>query len=244
VVRRASGAAHRISREWGGIEVSEDVGAAAAAKGASPPWAAQSWLQADALDALAELNEQCIELLCEQAAARAARPRPALLKGLEGLWCALDAGARRRAARCPFLLVEAGFTAAARRMWLYECAVRDRDRLPAPAAFFTVPRTVPVTRVVLAYAWHLARSEPAAGRLFLGLSAQCADLIASRTLRQIMQLAESEPGLLKPRWADRVQVWRDLLLAAQGGEPRALERFRIRGLQLLAADVRAEEGGG
>lgn len=214
-----------------------------AAKGAGLLWASP-WLQADALEALAELNEQCLDLLCEQAVARAARPPPALLRELEGLWCGLDGGARRRAARCPFLLVDAGFTRAARRLWLYEGSVRDRDWLPAPAPFFTVPRTVPVTRLVLAYAWHLARSEPAAGRLFLGLSGPCVDLVAARTLRQIIQLAESEPGLLRPRWTDRVHVWRDLLLAAQAGEPAALERFRMRGLQLLAADTRADAGGG
>jgi hypothetical protein len=222
--------------------VSDDLDVAAA-KGRGPLWVS-SWLQADALDALAELNEQCLDLLCEQAAARAARPPPARLRELEGLWCGLDGSARRRAARCPFLLVDAGFTRSARRLWLYEGSVRDRDWLPAPAPFFTVPRTVPVTRLVLAYAWHLARSEPAAGRLFLGLSGQCVDLVSARTLRQIIQLAESEPGLLRPRWADRVRVWRDLLRAAQGGEATALDRFRMRGLQLLAADARADEEGG
>jgi len=88
--------------------MSEDVMAAACAEGARPLWASQSWLQSDALDALAAVNEQCLELLCEQAAARTpARPRPALLKELEALWYGLDAGARRRAARCPFLLVDA-----------------------------------------------------------------------------------------------------------------------------------------
>lgn len=218
--------------------MSEDRVAAAAAHRAEPLWAPQSWLQADALDALADLNEQCLELLCEQAIARTARPRPALVRELEALWCGLDTGTRRRAARCPFLLVDAGFTRAARRLWLYDSSVRDRDCLPSSAAFFTVPRTVPVTRLVLAYAWHLARSEPAAGRLFLGLSAQGAELIAARSLRQVIQLAESEPGLLQPRWADRIQVWRDLLIAAKGGEPAALERFRMRGLQLLASDAR------
>jgi hypothetical protein len=224
--------------------MSDDAPAAARVRGSGPLWASQSWLQGEALDALAELNEQCLELLCEQAVARSARPRPALLAQLEALWCGLDAGARRRAARCPVLLVDAGFSRDSQRLWLAEGGVREREWLSVAPAFFTVPRTVPVTRLVLAYAWHLARSETAAARLFLGMSAQCAELVAARTLRQVIHLAESEQGLLRPRWAERVPVWRDLLIAARSGEATALERVRIRGLQLLAAEARASDPGG
>lgn len=205
-------------------------------------WAAQSWLHAEALDALAELNEQCLELLCEQAAAGAARSRPAPLGGLEALWSGLDTATRRRAARCPFLLADAGFTGGCRPPWLRERGVQDRDRPPVSAAFFTVPRTVPVTRLVLAYAWHLARSESVAAQLFLGMSIRCVDSVAACTLRQIILVAESEPRLLRPRWPDRLEIWRELLAAARGGEPSAMERFRIRGLQLLAAEARAADG--
>jgi len=35
-----------------------------------------------------------------------------------------------------------------------------------------------------------------------------------------------------------VQVWRELLLAAASGEAPALERARLHGLTLLAADAR------
>lgn len=219
--------------------VSEERGAALPAEGARPLWAS-TWLQADALEALAELNEQCLELLAEQAVARTARPRPAVLRELEGLWCALDTGARRRASRCPFLLVDPGFTRVGRRPWGSDGRIHDRDWPQTPSAFFTVQRTVPVTRLVLAYVWHLARSDSAAARLFAGLSTACTEQVAARTLRQVIQLAENEPGLLRPRWEDRVHIWRDLLVAAKSGEATALEGFRMRGLQLLAADLRAD----
>lgn len=221
--------------------MSENVMAAARAEGARPLWASQSWLQSDALDALAAVNEQCLELLCEQASARAPpRPRPALLKDLEPLWYGLDTAARRRAARCPFLLADAGFARPPARPWLAASGIRDRDCSAPPAPFFTVPRTVTVTRLVVTYAWHLACGEPAAARLFLGMPAPLAERLAARTLPEVFQLAEAEPGLLQPRWSDRVPVWRDLLAAAKGGEPAALERCRIRGLQLLAAEAHRE----
>src|SRR5262249_55570374 len=57
-------------------------------------------------------------------------------------------------------------------------------------------------------------------------------------LRQIQALAESHPEWLRPRWSTRVQVWRELLLAAAAGEAARLERARLRGFPLLAAEVR------
>lgn len=228
-----------------------------------PLWASASWLRTEVLDTLAELNEQCLELICEQAAISAPRSRPGLLVELETLWGALDVRARRRAARCPFLLVDVGLERARCPPWWeaprtasadtrapgaraldtaapapWRLGVRDRDWPTEPQAFFTVPRTVSVAQLVLAYAWHLARSERVAAQVFLGLSARCAEWVAGCTLRQVIQLAESEPQLLEPRWPDRHEAWRELLTAALGTESSALEHFRIRGLQLLAAEIR------
>jgi len=218
--------------------MSEDPRAfdAAPARGAPPH--GRSWLRLDALDALAEINEQCLELMSEQAACPASSS-PALLVELRALWCGLDAAARRRAARCPVLLVDAGFMRSARWERLHERRIHDRERTLFPAAFFTVPRTIAVARLVLAYGWHLARGESAAARLFLGMSAPCAELIAACTLRTVIQLAESRPDLLRPRWAERPRVWRDLLTSALTEEPSGLECMRMRGMQLLAAEARA-----
>jgi hypothetical protein len=205
-------------------------------------WIPQSWLRAESLAGLAELNEQCLELLCEQAAAEvAARSRAPLIAQLEPLWRGLDALARRRAAHCPFLLLDTGLGRPSHRLSPGEPAVRDRDWGPLTAPFFTVARAVPVTRLLLAYAWHLVRSEHAAARLFLGVSPAGARWLAACTLRQVMQLAENDPRLLRPRWPHRVQVWRELLGAAAGGDPLGIEQFRMRGLQLLAAEARASE---
>jgi len=41
-----------------------------------------------------------------------------------------------------------------------------------------------------------------------------------------------------------VQVWRELLLAASGGESPVLERARLRGLTLLAAEARLAPAAG
>jgi len=195
-----------------------------------------NWLRAGTLDTLTELNELCLALLAEQAAVRGSAAS-ALLPIAE-LWRDLDGAARRRAAGCPYLLLDAGFA--------------DPDRWRAPAAppqvgdggtaryacYFTVPAAVGVARLVFIYAWHLARSQAAAARLLLGMPAPSAALISQYTLRQIQTLSENHPEWLRPRWPARVQVWRELLLAADSGDPALLERARLRGLTLLAAEAR------
>jgi hypothetical protein len=201
-------------------------------------WKAQSWLRTETLESLAELNEQCLELLCDQARARHMQIVHPLMLELRELWLSLDKEARRRAATCPYLLVDAGFLEARRWAWARGYHVRERNR-SLHGHFFTVKKTVSVARLVFAYSWHLARSQYAAARLLLGMSAQCAELIGSCTLRQITELAERHPEWLQPRWSGRISVWRELLIACSANDTTALERVRVRGLQLLAADSRA-----
>jgi hypothetical protein len=197
---------------------------------------AAGWLAAGTLDSLSELNESCLALLAEQAAVRCGPP-DGLLQQFAALWHDLDGAARRRAAACPYLLLDAGFADPLR--WRRAPAPRVGDAGSARyACYFTVPAAVEVARLVFIWGWHLARSQAAAARLLLGMAAPSALLIGGYTLRQINALAEGHPEWLRPRWPARVQVWRELLLAAAAGEPTRLERARLRGLPLLAAEAR------
>ncbi|MGO9802247.1 MAG: hypothetical protein ACLPTM_15935 [Steroidobacteraceae bacterium] len=148
---------------------------------------------------------------------------------------------RRCAAACPYLLLDAGFADGARWRLAPPGQVADAAAAGGAAAFFTVPATVEVARLVLTFGWHLARTQLAAAQLLLGMPAACAGLIGGLTLRRIHALAERHPHWLRPRWPGRPQVWRELLSAANLGEPRTLERAQMHGLTLLAAEVRAAE---
>ncbi|HLY51378.1 MAG TPA: hypothetical protein VKQ31_00070 [Steroidobacteraceae bacterium] len=203
--------------------------------GASPS-ARLSWLRAETLESLIELNELSLALLAEQAAQHGSAPVP-LLREVRSLWPRLDAPGRRRAAGCPYLLLDAGFADAER--WRGPAGHVGESAGQAGPAFFTVPGTVEVLRLALTWAWHLARTQLPAARLLLGTSAPCAALIGGCTLRQIQALAERRAEWLRPRWATRPQMWRGLLLAAGSGEPRQLEEAHMHGLTLLAAELRA-----
>lgn len=196
-----------------------------------------SWLQGELLESLADVNEQCLQLLREQAVASGPERAAPPLHALRELWLALDEAAVRRAATCPYLLLDAGFGDARRWAWGWSHRIHDGDRAAEP--FFTVPATCGVLRLVLTFAWHLTRSRRAAARLLLGMSVECAQQLGTCTLRQLWEVAERHPEWLQPRWPGRLHVWRELLLAAVADDPEALERSRVRGLQLLAGEARA-----
>src|SRR5579872_3333102 len=228
------------------------------------------WPCTEILKTLAELNEQCLELLTEQAlhlpaaqmpshtaqhplppahmsshtaqlASHTAQlPAPASIPMLDesrDLWRRLDAESRRRAAACPFLLVDAGFADPYRWRWVSTHRVGDRE--PAFAPFFCVPGLMRVAHQVFNNAWYIARADPAAAPLFLGMPAPCVALLRACTLRQLTELGERHASWLRPRWTGRPRVWRELLSAAIANDARALERARLHGVQLLATELRA-----
>jgi hypothetical protein len=202
------------------------------------PWEAHAWLRAETLAALAELNEQCLDMLAMQYSASLPSQSAALVRETGPLLRLMDMDARHRAAACPYLLFDAGFADQQRWSWVSGNCVRDVARQDGPP-FFTLQQTRSMTRLVFTYAWHLARSQNAAARLLLGMTAHCARLIAVCTLRQIHDLAEMHPEWLQPRWMTRPQFWRELLVSATAGDAAAMEQARLRGLQIMAAETRA-----
>jgi hypothetical protein len=210
-----------------------EIGLGAGAEGGGP---AAQWLRRETLESLVELNELCLGLLAEQAGVPAGAAH-LLLRQVGELWGALDAPARRRAAACPYLLLDAGFADPAR--WRVPPGAQVGDAPPSPyTAFFTVPAATEVARQVFTYAWHLARTQGAAARLLLAMPPASAALIARYTLGQIQSLAASRSEWLQPRWGARAQLWRELLLSAAAADAPALERVRLRGLTLLAGEAR------
>jgi hypothetical protein len=204
------------------------------------PWEAHAWLRAETLAQLAELNEDCLEMLALQSASTGANQVPPLLREVGPFLRAMDPDARRRAASCPYLLFDAGFADQQRWAWVAGRCVNELQRRDSP--YFTLQQTRSMTRVVFTYAWHLARSQNAAARLLLGMSAHCARLISVCTLRQIHELADTHPEWLLPRWPTRAGFWRDLLSSANVGDANAMEQARLCGLQLMAAEHRALRG--
>ena len=209
-----------------------------------------SWLRREMLEALAEVNHRCLGLLAEQALvlgsqdlgtqvpgghAAGAQVQPALRQVGE-LWRALDERSRWQAAACPFLLVDACFGEPQRWQWLGGSRVTEGACAPY-SSFFTVPQAAAVARTVFVYAWSLVVNNSAGARLVLGIHPHCASLLGACTVSQVHELAERGCGWLRPRWLERVRLWRQMLVAVAEDDVAALERARMQGLQMLAAEA-------
>jgi hypothetical protein len=209
----------------------------------------QPWPCGEILKILAELNELCLELLAEQARQQVSSVPP-MFRELVDLWSQLDSTSRRRAAACPYLLMDAGFCDPYRWHWLGDQQVgarttaRVHDREPVDYAgaygtFFTVPGAAKVAQQVFTNSWYIVQSQPIGAPLFLGMPAHCAVLFRACSMRQVTELANQHAGWLRPRWTGRPMVWRQLLEAAIKDEAPALELARMHGVELLAMELKA-----
>lgn len=200
----------------------------------------QSWLRADILASLAELNEQYLDLIAGQAMTNPPlyeQGQP-LLRELRPQLLSLDPGARRRAASCPYLLADAGFADPQRWLWARGYCVRDSGFSPLDQ-YLSTPQATALARQVITYAWHIARTHASAGRMLLGMTARTCEVLSAYTLRQVGELAEFHPQWLQPRWPGHARMWQELLKGAIAGEGFLLEQARMRGVQLLAAEARS-----
>ena len=176
------------------------------------------------LDPIAELNAEILDAFAGAAA------------GLQWQWRALSEDARLRLARCPFLLVDAGF--ARPELWASLPSVGVHEALPLRTLLAQRGSlATPLLRRVLLIAWHMARANRSGARIALGMSASCASVVAGCRIADLEALAERRPAWIRPRWDDRPDVWRAWLSAAAQESPHGLERLQLWGLQMLAADV-------
>ncbi len=206
-----------------------------AARATARRWQAGKWLSDGSLDAVADINAQCIGFLADMAASDA-RHCPALFAGQSAFWSGLPERAKQRLAAAPWLLVDGGFNELSRWRHLESRMVHD---LPAQFAepVFVGAGVADFVRRVLILGWHLARADRQVARVVLGMSGPCAERIAQLRLQDLDWLALHRPGWVRPRWERQPQVWRHLLLAARDPGSAQLTQVSLRGLQLMATAV-------
>jgi hypothetical protein len=187
-------------------------------------------------DPLFEVNERCVELLVEMGNNGAEETPFVLVKPLREVLCAMDVPSKRRAGRCPFLLVDIGFRDAA---WWKELngdfgrVSRQSNRVGS----FPRRQAIQLARSTLTLAWHVAQSGEVDGALMLGMSVGCRDVIRSLGFAELEQAAEKLWRHVRPRWEDRPAVWRQLLTAAMKGNEQESGEVALRGLQLLIGEM-------
>ena len=199
------------------------------------------WLPSQGVDPapLAELNAECLgQLVMRAAESGNTAPAPPLLSVLHEHWAALPAQAVKRLSAAPFSLFDAGFASAPR--WL-ELRTRGVHELPqrVEPAYFEAVMARPITRRMLVYGWHLARSRPRAACLVFGSTIAAVESLAACSLVALEAAADRNAEALRPRWSNQFGFWRELLVAATEGADRRLHELLLGGVQRLAADTLA-----
>lgn len=201
------------------------------------------WLPSQGVDPapLAELNSECLGLLALRAGDAAdGQPLPPLIHQLRDLWADLPAQAVRRLAAAPFSLFDAGFAASPRWLELHAGGVHERSQSSEPAYFHSVAARS-LTRRMLVYGWHLARSRPRAACLVFGATLPAVESLAACSLSGLDAAAERNGDALRPRWPEQLAFWRELLLAASSGADARLHELLLGGVQRLAAESLAAQ---
>jgi hypothetical protein len=168
------------------------------------------WLPSQGVDPapLAELNSECLgQLVAKAAEGDANTCMPVLLSSLRAQWATLPAHAVRRLAAAPFSLFDAGFASAPR--WL-ELRTRGVNELPqrVEPAFFPPDMARAITRRMLVYGWHLARSRPRAACMVFGSTLAGVESLAACSLVSLEAAADRNAEALRPRWSNQVGFWR------------------------------------
>ncbi len=203
-------------------------------------WRAGQWLADGSLDAVTEINLQCLDFLAAMAA-EGQVACPMFAAGQRAAWNAMPEALRARLAASPCLLVDAAFDDESRWRCLAPRMVQD---LPPQyvVPVFVGAGAADFIRRVLVFGWHLARANRQLARVVLGMSPACADLIARLRLQDLDWLAMHRPGWVRPRWERQPRIWQHLLAAAREPDAELLTRVSLRGLQLMAAGVLTSAG--
>jgi len=199
------------------------------------------WLPSQGVDPapLAELNAECLGLLAARAARDGDGLAPPLLTELREEWAELPNQAVRRLAAAPFSLFDIGFARAPRWLETRARGVSDQSQR-SENQFFEAAAARSITRRMLVYAWHLARSRPRAACLVFGSTIPAVEALAACSLSVLEAAAEGNAEALRPRWAHQVSFWRELLIAASVDTDGRLRELLLGGIQRLAADTLAE----
>ena len=209
--------------------------------GQPPKEGGRHWLPSQGVDPapLTELNAECLaQLVMRAAEGDRAAPAPPLLVALQSQWAALPAHAVRRLSAAPFSLFDAGFALAPRWLELRSSGVHDSSHRSAPP-YFETSAARSITRRMLVYGWHLARSRPRVACLVFGATIGAVESLAACSLAALEAAAERNADTLRPRWANQVGFWRELLETASAGADKRLHELLLGGIQRLAAETLA-----
>jgi hypothetical protein len=188
-------------------------------------------------------NERCIELLCAVASSSTPGTAPAVAENREH-WITLDLEARGRFAKMPFVIVDAHFKNAdwwrrvarsAADPSLNERAGENLESNSANGLPHDASKNL--MHEAIMFAWQLVSSDRTTAIMAFGMLASVTEIIGELTPKDIREIATREHSAIAIRWADDVQLWRELLVAANAGDDNRLAALHLQVKLLLCGEL-------
>jgi hypothetical protein len=186
-----------------------------------PPWKGR-----DSVDLAYQLNQRVFGFLRDIAAAPG-NDWPFSAHDRE-LWAGLNADAIERAARFPFVALNAHFTQV--KWWL-------SDSKPVEASQWPAHVSEKLMSELLVFAWHTVKWDRRVARLALGMVPAVAEVIAALTPHQLDSIAADNRSALRLRWQEDAAFWTRLLEAARDGDEETLADIQMHAKLLLSHEL-------
>lgn len=206
----------------------------------SPP----RWKGALSIGTVHRFNERCLDLLGAAAPSNSPETTAPVITRNRELWIGLDVEARRRIAKLPFVILDAHFKSAD---WWRRVALSVADQAPSagthddlggdPGSGLSPEVSKKLMQETIMFAWQLTGSDRTAAVMSFGMVAAVAKVVAELTPNEIHEIAIREHSAITIRWAEDVQLWRDLLAAATAGDHDKLAALQLHLKLLLCSDL-------
>ena len=187
------------------------------------------------LKAVSWINDQLLEALT--GCARSEEAEFPLDVTLRARVAGLTPDERQKAAQCGVFLADANLVdfTCWREVALEGKSTRSGELL---RAWLPIEESRSLANSAFLVVWHLIHANPALARVLLGMSASGIGAFRELSLADLAHIARHHPEWVRPRWADRPNVWSALLGTASGGgreDPRSLT---LRCLTASARDLK------
>jgi hypothetical protein len=197
------------------------------------------WTGARSIPLAHQLNEQCVELVCELANNLSAEELPPFILENRDLWRLLEPEARKRVAAFPFVIVDLHFKDA--EPWQQ---ARDGHLMTpanvantAPYSGFPPKLFEDLALETLLFARQVAREDVNVAKAMFAMTSPVVRLIASFTVSQVRAIALGNARQLRVRWDGDPEFWGELLAACRSGDEQSLAALRRHAKLLFCGEL-------
>jgi hypothetical protein len=194
------------------------------------------WTGAPSISLAHQLNEHCVELVCELANNLSAQELPPFILENRDLWPLLEPEARKRVAVFSFVIVNLRFKDD--KPWQH---VSDGHlmTLVDSKPYSAVPPKLfeNLALETLLFARQAAREDVNVAKVMFAMTSPVVHLIASLTVSQVRAIALGNSSQLRVRWDNNPEFWGDLLVACRAGDERAMAALRRQGKLLFCGEA-------